>query len=796
VAKNTIIMIGDGMGWEMVRAAAIYQQIKAGATGNTLSDFYTEGQGEGLNIQKLEGYGLVTTYGTTIADDGSTSPDKVGIYNTSNSALQGVRSDRVTGQGEIREGFEFDPTFNSGMSSSGGANVADGVVGNLVGYDPVRGGANPWDEAYYGGDIPEGFDKEYIEYSYPDSANTATTLYTGVKSYNGAMGVDIFEQPVESVLTRAQIEGKSTGLVSSVPVDHATPGAAASNVNDRNKFDEFGVIDTILQQELNIFKPTVILGGGHPLSNLNDPLPAGVEPPQEFEYLSEGTYEELSSNPTDNIYGYTFVERGPDAAQVLADTAASIDPNAGERLLGVYGARGQEGNLPTPSADGDYSTTGFAQFTLGYDSPGSPIGVGDTERPLLAGETDEEFIAKEINENPTLPQLTQAALDVLEDDPDGFWLMVEGGDIDWAAHDNNMDNLIGNTLAFDEAVGVVIDWIEANGGWEENQLIITADHDHYLTLNEDFPELLRTYGPNALTYGVNAQDPDDAADYDASTSDAAGHFWGADSETKHTWTNHSNRPVPVYHQGPVSEILDSSIGEGYEVYGYDIPGIEGKIDQVHIAQAMFTAVTEAEQETFVTGTSESDDLVANDNIDGVQDTIFTGAGNDSVDLVFNTNARNNRVAAGSGEDTIFVSRNDRAFGDSGDDEFYATDAQGNNRMSGGAGNDTFFLGVNDRVLGSDGDDAFYVGEGGDNLLSGGAGADQFWLLTDNIPNSANTVVDFSQGEDVIGIANQGAGVNFDSLTLDGNSIALQGTTFAVLSNFNTTTLTAADFVFL
>ncbi len=617
-------MIGDGMGWEMARTAAIYNQIQAGATGNTLSDFYTEGTGEGLNMQTLTGYGLVTTYGTTIADDGTTSsnPADLSVYNTSNSALQGVRSQRVTGEGEIRTGFEFNPTFNPGTTSSGGANVANGVVGNLVGYDPVRGASTPWDSAYYEdrGNTSAGFDKEYIKYSYPDSANTATTLYTGVKSFNGAIGIDIFEQPVESILTRATHIGKSTGLVSSVPVDHATPGAAAANVNDRNKFDEFGVLDTILQQELTIFKPTVILGGGHPLSNVNDPLPEEVEPPTEFEYLSEGTYNELSNNPNDNIFGYTFVERGANAAEVLAQTASSIDPNAGERLLGVYGARGQEGNLPTRSADGDYGTTGFAQFTLGYNTPEFPVGVGDTDRPLLAGETDEQFIAREVNENPTLAQLTSAALDVLQDDPDGFWLLVEGGDIDWAAHDNNLDNLIGNTLAFDETVGLVIDWIENNGGWEQNELIITADHDHYLTLNENFPELLRTYGPNALTYGLAVNDPDDAQNYDASTPATAGHFWGANNEVKHTWTNHSNRPVPVYHQGSASTILDSFTGEGYEAYGYDIPGMEGMIDQVHIAKTMQVAVSGVElvayaelpADTFAEGPS-SGNYITSDN---------------------------------------------------------------------------------------------------------------------------------------------------------------------------------------
>ena len=408
-------------------------------------------------------------------------------------------------------------------------------------------------------------------------------------------------------------------MISSVPIDHATPGAAAAQVNTRSKLDEFGVIDTILQQELGVFKPTVLLGGGHPLSNVDDPLPEGVEPPNgsleptDFRYVSEDTFNELRNNPTDNIYGYTFLERGVDAAQVLADTAAGINPETG-RLLGIYGARGQEGNLPTASADGDYGTTGFAQFTLGYDREGLPLGVGDTTRPLLPGETDEQFIARERNENPTLDELTKASLDVLEDDEDGFVMLVEGGDIDWAAHDNNLDNLIGNTLEFDKSVQTVLDWIENNGGFEENQLVITADHDHYLTLNENFPEFLRNYGPNALTYGVNAQDSDDALDgeasptgYDASTPLAAGHFWGSESTIKHGWTNHSNRPVPIYYDGPESQAIMDSEGEGFELYGEEIPGVEGLVDQIHIAEAISAPLELAFEEGNETVSVELDD---------------------------------------------------------------------------------------------------------------------------------------------------------------------------------------------
>ena len=76
---------------------------------------------------------------------------------------------------------------------------------------------------------------------------------------------------------------------------------------------------------------------------------------------------------------------------------------------------------------------------------------------------------------------------------------------------------------------------------------------------------------------------------------------------------------------------------------------------------------------------------------------------------------------------------------------------GGNRMSGGEGDDIFYLGKGDRALGGAGDDIFFVGSGGDNILSGGEGADQFWIVSAEIPEGANTIVDFEMGTDVIGI---------------------------------------------
>jgi alkaline phosphatase len=81
-------------------------------------------------------------------------------------------------------------------------------------------------------------------------------------------------------------------------------------------------------------------------------------------------------------------------------------------------------------------------------------------------------------EEPTLPDMTTAALNILQRDPDGFFLMVEGSQIDWANHANDVRYQIGETLAFDEAVKVVLDWIEKKPERENHTLlVIVADHD-------------------------------------------------------------------------------------------------------------------------------------------------------------------------------------------------------------------------------------------------------------------------------------------------------------------------------
>ena len=79
---------------------------------------------------------------------------------------------------------------------------------------------------------------------------------------------------------------------------------------------------------------------------------------------------------------------------------------------------------------------------------------------------------------PRLPEMAAAALILLEKNKNGFFLMIEGSQVDWANHANNPQYQVGETLAFDDAVKTVLDWINANPGRKEHTLLIVSpDHE-------------------------------------------------------------------------------------------------------------------------------------------------------------------------------------------------------------------------------------------------------------------------------------------------------------------------------
>lgn len=79
---------------------------------------------------------------------------------------------------------------------------------------------------------------------------------------------------------------------------------------------------------------------------------------------------------------------------------------------------------------------------------------------------------------PTLPEMTRSALDILERDEDGFFCLIEGSQIDWAGHANDESYLLGEMLAFDEAVRVVQEWVAAAPLRRlDTMIVVVADHE-------------------------------------------------------------------------------------------------------------------------------------------------------------------------------------------------------------------------------------------------------------------------------------------------------------------------------
>ncbi len=98
--------------------------------------------------------------------------------------------------------------------------------------------------------------------------------------------------------------------------------------------------------------------------------------------------------------------------------------------------------------------------------------LGDTDRAAALLAPEHPGTARE--RDPDLRELTEKALEILSRDEDGFFLMVEGSQIDWAGHEKEHDWLVDEALDFDRAVGAVMDFAERDGN---TLVVVTADHE-------------------------------------------------------------------------------------------------------------------------------------------------------------------------------------------------------------------------------------------------------------------------------------------------------------------------------
>lgn len=340
----------------------------------------------------------------------------------------------------------------------------------------------------------------------PDSAATATALATAVRTYNAAIGVDVEGNPVRNLTERAQELGKASGVVSSVPFTHATPGSFVAHNEHRNNYHSIAR-EMLWEHEIN-----VIMGGGHP--HYDDDAERRSEP--SYTYVAEPEYRALAEGRTQ----FDLIET-PAQFNSLATSH-----NPPEHVFG----------LPRVGATLQYERSGPDR-----DADGDPVdGALPYTAPANTGV-------------PTLSQMTAGALNVLDHaSDDGMFLMVEGGAIDWASHDNVLNRQIEEQLDFNETIETVVDWVERNSSWGETLVVITADHETgYLTGSGSDP----------------AWDP--ITGDKGELPDVSWHTGG-----------HTNSLVPVYAKGPGATRL-----EHYATFEDPVRG--SYLENIHIAQAVF-----------------------------------------------------------------------------------------------------------------------------------------------------------------------------------------------------------------
>ncbi|MFK7769814.1 MAG: alkaline phosphatase [Mariniblastus sp.] len=402
--KNVILIVFDGMDWQTIQAASIYKNKEV---------LFTEGKGSGLAFLDYEKGNPDFGYFVTSPHNADTKKD--------------VDAQAVTAPGTEKPG----------------------------GYSPLFGGATPWskpgDPSYLIGKRKE------LRHAYTDSAASATSLNTGKKTFSAAINVGPNGEQFETLAHEMQKEGFAIGVVTNVPISHATPACVYShNVSRYDNQDlsrDLVGLRSISHPDEPLSGVDVLIGCGWNAEKANDKKDQGNNYVPGNEYLPA---EDVAKIDIENGGKYVVAQRtrGTAGIEVLS-AGAKKAREQNSRLFGFFGGS----HLPYQTADGNFDPTN-----------------GDKK--------GEKYKPANMFENPTLAQMAEAALSVLEKNEKGFYLMVETGDVDWANHNNNIDDAIGAVISGDEMFVAVTKWVEENSNWDETCLILTADHGHMMVLDD------------------------------------------------------------------------------------------------------------------------------------------------------------------------------------------------------------------------------------------------------------------------------------------------------------------------
>ena len=297
-------------------------------------------------------------------------------------------------------------------------------------------------------------------------------LVSGVKSYNSGLNVADDSRLVPTLFHELQDQGWKAGTVTSVPFCHASPaGMYAQNV-ERDDYQDIARsmlgIPGIMQQarQARLYSGLdVVIGTGYGIkAKPSDLKKQGANAVPGNLYLSEADQAAI-----DVRHGGKFVcvhtEPGVNGGEALL-VAAGMAAGRWHRLFGFFGTSAFD-HLPYRTADGRYDPA---------------PSLRSTSIPVAA----EHYSQDDLNAQPTLAQMTTAALAVLSAPRPGqpFILFVEAGDVDFAVHANNLDNAIGAIFSGEEAVRTIIRWVETQSNWDDSVLIVSSDHGHYLVLDD------------------------------------------------------------------------------------------------------------------------------------------------------------------------------------------------------------------------------------------------------------------------------------------------------------------------
>jgi len=294
--------------------------------------------------------------------------------------------------------------------------------------------------------VKPGAGPTYLPDYVPDSAATGTAWSTGRKTIDErisqgpstAVNVPGDNKAYTTSLELAQKRGLATGNVSTAEITDATPAVLASHISQRGcqgpndtrttcplETKAAGGLGSIAEQEVD-HRIDVILGGG------------------------KGRFDQTLDGSTTTVTQYAQAQKGYRFVGNAADLAGVNDLK--QPVLGLF----TPGNM---SLEWNGPDAQIQQADGGY---GAPVTCEQNKRPAT---------------EPALADMTTKAIDLLSRKPhsNGFYLQVEGASIDKRDHAANPCQQIGETIAFDKAIGAALEWQRSH---PDTLILVTADHGH------------------------------------------------------------------------------------------------------------------------------------------------------------------------------------------------------------------------------------------------------------------------------------------------------------------------------